>query len=135
MHLSGNCASHADAVFHTYAEGQSRGHPRILSEHWQPRIVGELNGQHVKVVKLQGEFVWHHHETEDELFLVLKGTMIMQLRDSEVVLREGEFFIVPRGVEHRPVAEEEAHILLFEPAGTLNTGNLRNERTFVAVPA
>jgi len=106
-----------------------------FSEHWQPRIVGELNGQHVKVVKLQGEFVWHHHETEDELFLVLKGTLTMQLRDGDVVLREGEFFIVPRGVEHRPVAEEEAHILLFEPAGTLNTGNLHNERTFVAVPA
>src|SRR5688500_2964381 len=106
-----------------------------FSEHWQPRIVGELNGQHVKVVKLQGAFVWHHHETEDELFLVLKGTMTMRLRDGEVVLREGEFFIVPRGVEHRPVAEDEAHILLFEPAGTLNTGNLQNERTFVAVPA
>ena len=106
-----------------------------FSEHWQPRIVGELNGQHVKVVKLQGEFVWHHHESEAELFLVLKGTMTIQLRDRDVVLREGEFFIVPRGVEHRPVAEEEAHILLFEPAGTLNTGNLHNERTFEAVPA
>ena len=106
-----------------------------FSEHWQPRIVGELNGQHVKVVKLKGEFVWHHHESEDELFLVLKGTMTMQLRDGDVMLREGEFFIVPHGVEHRPVAEEEAHILLFEPAGTLNTGNVQNERTFVAVPA
>ncbi len=106
-----------------------------FSEPWQPRIVGELNGQHVKVVKLQGEFVWHHHDAEDELFLVLKGSMTMQLRDGDVVLREGEFFIVPRGVEHRPVAHEEAHILLFEPAGTLNTGNVRNERTFEAVPA
>jgi mannose-6-phosphate isomerase-like protein (cupin superfamily) len=106
-----------------------------FAEHWQPRIVGELNGQHVKVVKLQGEFVWHHHEHEDELFLVLKGSMTMQLRDGDVVLREGEFFIVPRGVEHRPAAEEEVHILLFEPAGTLNTGNVTNERTFVAVPA
>lgn len=106
-----------------------------FSEPWQPRIVGELNGQHVKVVKLQGEFVWHHHEAEDELFLVLKGLLTMQLRDGDVVLREGELFIVPRGVEHRPVAHEEAHILLFEPAGTLNTGNVRNERTFEAVPA
>ena len=106
-----------------------------FSEHWQPRIVGELNGQHVKVVKLQGEFVWHHHDSEDELFLVLKGAMTMQLRDGDVVLREGEVFIVPRGVEHRPVADEEAQILLFEPAGTLNTGNVTNERTFVAVPA
>ena len=106
-----------------------------FAEHWQPRIVGELNGQHVKVVKLQGEFVWHHHAHEDELFLVLKGSMTMQLRDGDVVLREGEFFIVPRGVEHRPVADEEAQILLFEPAGTLNTGNVTNERTFVAVPA
>ena len=106
-----------------------------FAEHWQPRIVGELNGQHVKVVKLQGEFVWHHHEHEDELFLVLKGSMTMQLRDGDIVLREGEFFIVPRGVEHRPVADEEAQILLFEPAGTLNTGNVTNERTFVAVPA
>lgn len=106
-----------------------------FSEPWQPRIVGELNGQHVKVVKLLGEFVWHHHDAEDELFLVLKGTLTMQLRDGDVVLREGEFFIVPRGVEHRPVADEETHILLFEPAGTLNTGNVRNERTFEAVPA
>jgi len=106
-----------------------------FSEPWQPRIVGELNGQHVKVVKLRGEFVWYHHESEDELFLVLKGTLTMQLRDGDVVLREGEFFIVPRGVEHRPVADGEAHVLLFEPAGTLNTGNVQNERTFEAVQA
>ena len=106
-----------------------------FAEHWQPRIVGELNGQHVKVVKLQGEFVWHHHENEDEMFLVLKGTLTIQLRDRDVFLREGEFFIVPRGVEHRPVADDEAHILLFEPATTLNTGNLRNERTYEATRA
>ena len=104
-----------------------------FTEHWQPRIVGELNGQHVKVVKLLGEFVWHHHEHEDELFLVLDGTLVMQFRDGEVVLREGEMIVVPRGVEHRPVAEGETHILLFEPAGTLNTGNVLSERTFVAV--
>lgn len=100
-----------------------------FSEHWSPRIVGELNGQHVKVAKLKGEFVWHHHEHEDELFLVLHGTLLMRLRDREVTLAEGEFFIVPRGVEHQPVAPEEVHVLLFEPASTLNTGNLRNERT------
>lgn len=106
-----------------------------FAEQWQPRIVGELNGQHVKVVKLQGEFVWHHHENEDELFLVLKGSMTIQLRERDILLREGEFFIVPRGVEHRPVADGEAHVLLFEPASTLNTGNLRNERTYEATPA
>lgn len=103
-----------------------------FGEHWQPRIVGELNGQHVKVVKLQGEFTWHHHEDEDELFLVLKGAMTMKLRDGEVQLAEGEFFIVRRGVEHCPFAAEEAHVLLFEPASTLNTGNVRNERTYEA---
>ena len=106
-----------------------------FAEHWQPRIVGELNGQHVKVVKLQGEFVWHHHDHEDELFLVIKGSMSIQLRDRDILLREGEFFIVPRGVEHRPVADGEAHVLLFEPASTLNTGNVRNERTYEATPA
>jgi mannose-6-phosphate isomerase-like protein (cupin superfamily) len=106
-----------------------------FTEQWQPRIVGELNGQHVKVVKLQGEFVWHHHEQEDELFLVVKGTMTIQLRDRDIHLGEGEFFIVPRGVEHRPVASDEAHVMLFEPASTLNTGNLRNERTYEATPA
>jgi mannose-6-phosphate isomerase-like protein (cupin superfamily) len=100
-----------------------------FQEHWSPRIVGELNGQHVKLVKFTGEFVWHHHEHEDELFLVVKGRFRMEFRDRQVWLEEGELLIVPRGVEHRPVAEEEAHVLLFEPASTLNTGNLRNERT------
>ena len=103
-----------------------------FSEHWQPRIVGALNGQEVKVAKLQGEFVWHHHENEDELFLVLRGAITLELRDRSVRLEEGELFIVPRGVEHRPVAEKEAHILLFEPAATLNTGNVRNERSYEA---
>ena len=102
-----------------------------FAEHWQPRIVGELNGQHVKVVKLQGEFVWHHHEHEDEMFLVLRGAIVIELRDRNIRLDEGEFFIVPRGVEHRPVAENEAHVMLFEPASTVNTGELRNERTYV----
>jgi mannose-6-phosphate isomerase-like protein (cupin superfamily) len=101
----------------------------LFSEHWSPRIVSELNGQHVKIVKLRGEFVWHHHEAEDELFLVLKGRLRMQFQDREVLLGEGELLVVPRGVEHRPVADEEVHVLLFEPASTLNTGNVRNERT------
>ncbi len=103
-----------------------------IPEFWTPRIVGELNGQHVKLAKLAGEFIWHHHETEDELFLVLKGRLLMRLRDQDVVIGEGEFFIVPRGVEHLPVAEGETHVLLFEPAGTLNTGNVVNERTVAA---
>jgi mannose-6-phosphate isomerase-like protein (cupin superfamily) len=101
----------------------------LFSEHWSPRIVGELNGQHVKLAKLEGEFVWHHHEREDELFFVVKGSLTMRLREGDIVLNEGEFLIVPRGVEHQPVAEEEVHILLFEPASTLNTGNVRNELT------
>jgi mannose-6-phosphate isomerase-like protein (cupin superfamily) len=100
-----------------------------FTDHWGPKIVGELNGQQVKLVKFQGEFVWHHHADEDELFLVVKGRFRMEFRDQQIGLEEGEFLIVPRGVEHRPVAEEEAHILLFEPASTLNTGNVRNERT------
>ena len=99
-----------------------------FDEHWSLKIAGELNGQHVKLVKLLGEFVWHHHE-EDELFLVFKGRFRMEFRDRDVWVEEGEFIVVPRGVEHRPVAEEEAHVLLFEPASTLNTGNVRNERT------
>jgi mannose-6-phosphate isomerase-like protein (cupin superfamily) len=101
----------------------------LFSEHWSPRVVGELNGQHVKLAKLEGEFVWHHHESEDELFLVLRGTLAIHLRDRVVTLNEGEFFIVPKGVEHKPVAESEAHILLLKPVSTLNTGNVRNERT------
>jgi mannose-6-phosphate isomerase-like protein (cupin superfamily) len=100
-----------------------------ISECWKPRIAGELNGQMVKLGKFQGEFVWHHHEHEDELFLVVKGRFRMELRDRHIWLEEGEFLVVPRGVEHRPVADEEAWVLLFEPASTLNTGNVRNERT------
>ena len=100
-----------------------------FNDHWNPRIIGELNGQHVKAVKLKGEFVWHHHDNEDELFLVIKGQLKMEFREKTVLINEGEFLIVPRKVEHRPVADEEVHILLFEPAGTLNTGNVENERT------
>lgn len=105
-----------------------------FSAHWSPRIVAELNGQHVKLVKLLGEFVWHHHDAEDELFLVHRGRLRMEFRDRVVELGAGEMIVVPRGVEHRPVAPEEVEIILFEPAGTLNTGNLINERT-VAEPA
>lgn len=105
----------------------------LIREHWSPRIVGELNGQHVKLAKLLGEFVWHHHAEADELFLVLDGVLRIQFRSHEVVLAPGQFVIVPRGVEHRPVADEEVHVLLFEPAGTLNTGNVQDERT-VASP-
>ncbi|HEV2150008.1 MAG TPA: cupin domain-containing protein [Longimicrobiaceae bacterium] len=101
----------------------------LFSEHWSPKVVAELNGQQVKLAKLLGEFDWHHHEHEDELFLVVRGRLTIRLRDREVVLDEGELLVVPAGVEHQPVAEEEAHVLLFEPASTLNTGNLRNERT------
>ena len=93
----------------------------LFSDHWKPKIVGDLNGQQVKLVKFAGAFVWHHHDTEDELFLVVEGRFRMEFRDRSVWLEKGEFLIVPRGVEHRPVAEEEVHVLLFEPASTLNT--------------
>lgn len=101
----------------------------LFQDYWNPRVVGELNDQHVKVVKLRGEFVWHHHDHEDEMFVVIKGLLKMEFRDKTVEIKEGEFIIVPRGVEHRPVADEEAHVLLFEPASTLNTGNVTEERT------
>jgi len=94
-----------------------------------PRVIGEINDCQVKAVKLKGEFLWHHHENEDELFLVVQGTLRMKFRDREAVVREGEFVIVPRGVEHCPVADEEVHIVLIEPRTTLNTGNIQNERT------
>ena len=102
---------------------------RLFDDLWSPKIVGELNGQFVKLAKLKGEFVWHHHDDEDELFWVVKGRLRMLLKDREIVLEEGEFFIVPRGVEHKPVADEEVHLLLFEPKSTLNTGDQKNERT------
>ncbi|MGV3539776.1 MAG: cupin domain-containing protein [Rufibacter sp.] len=100
-----------------------------FSDHWNPRVAGELNGQQVKLAKFKGAFVWHHYEHEDELFLVVKGQFKMEFRDKTVELKEGEFLIVPRGVEHRPVAEEEVSVLLFEPASTLNTGNTTNDFT------
>lgn len=101
----------------------------LFDEHWQPKIAGEVNDAYVKLVKFKGDFVWHHHDTEDELFLVIKGSMTMKLRDGDVRLEEGEFIIIPHGVEHMPVADEEAHVLLLEPKSTLNTGNLQNART------
>ena len=104
----------------------------LFHDHWNPRIAGELNGQHVKLVKFQGEFVWHQHEHEDELFLVVHGSFRMEFRDRIVELREGELLVVPRGVEHRPVAEQEVSVLLFEPATTVNTGTAGGERTVAA---
>ena len=101
----------------------------VFADYWNPRIIGELNGQQVKAVKLKGEFVWHHHDHEDELFLVIKGKLRMEFRDKIVEVNEGEFIIVPHSVEHKPVADEEVQLLLFEPASTLNTGNVQNEKT------
>ena len=101
----------------------------LFTDYYNPRIVGELNNQQVKLAKLKGEFIWHKHDVEDELFLVIKGRLKMELRDKTIEINEGEFIIVPHGVEHRPVADEEVHILLFEPASTLNTGNEQNELT------
>ena len=101
----------------------------LFTDHFNPKVVGELNGQQVKLVKFKGEFVWHHHDHEDELFYVVKGSFDMQLRDKNITVNAGEFLIMPKGVEHRPVAKEEVEIMLFEPATTLNTGNIVNEKT------
>jgi mannose-6-phosphate isomerase-like protein (cupin superfamily) len=101
----------------------------LFKEHWEPKIVGELNGQMIKLVKFKGPFVWHHHDHEDELFYVVKGSFDMQFEDTTVTISQGEFIIVPRGVEHRPNAKEECDVMLFEPASTLNTGNVEDERT------
>jgi mannose-6-phosphate isomerase-like protein (cupin superfamily) len=101
----------------------------LFNEYWVPYIVGELNDSYVKVDKLKGEFVWHKHESEDELFLVKKGKLLIKLRNKDVWLDEGEFIIIPKGVEHKPVAEQEVHVVLIEPKSTLNTGDVRNEKT------
>lgn len=101
----------------------------LINKHWNPKIVGELNGQHIKLAKLKGEFVWHSHENEDEFFMVIKGHLTLKLRDRVIELGEGEFYIVPKGVEHLPIANEEAHVMMFEPMGTINTGNLDSART------
>src|SRR5205814_3249296 len=101
----------------------------LFDDYWSPKIAGELNDSYVKLVKLKGEFVWHHHDAEDELFLVVKGRLLLRLRDRDVWVNEGEFAVVPKGVEHLPVARDEVHVVLIEPKSTLNTGNVRNERT------
>ncbi|MCF8450909.1 MAG: cupin domain-containing protein [Taibaiella sp.] len=101
----------------------------LFADHWNPRIVAELNGQHVKLAKFKGEFVWHKHDDEDELFYVLEGSFCMQFRDKNVALNKGDMLVVPRGVEHRPVAKEEVSVMLFEPAATVNTGNAGGELT------
>ena len=106
----------------------------MINDHWHPHIVGELNGQHVKLVKFKGPFTWHHHDHEDELFYVLKGSFTMEMNDKHIVLNSGDFLIVPKGVKHRPNADEEVWVLLFEPAGTLNTGNTKNDFTKNELP-
>ena len=101
----------------------------LNNDFWAPRIIGELNGQYVKVVKFKGHYDWHHHENEDEMFLVVKGSFRLELRDRSIELHEGEFIIVPQGIDHKPVAEDEVHVMLFEPASTLNTGNVKTDKT------
>lgn len=104
-----------------------------INDYWNPRISGELNDSYIKMVKIKGEFIWHHHDDEDEMFFVCKGKLVIRFRDSEVALNEGEFIVIPKRVEHQPIAEEEVHLLLIEPKTTLNTGNVINERT-VSIP-
>jgi mannose-6-phosphate isomerase-like protein (cupin superfamily) len=101
----------------------------LIKKHWDPKIAGELNGQHIKLVKFKGDFVWHRHDNEDEMFYVIKGNFTMKLRDGDIELSENEFIIIPKGVEHCPSAKEEVSVLLFEPAGTLNTGNVSGKLT------
>ena len=101
----------------------------LIQDYWSPKIAGEINDSYVKLVKFKGEFVWHHHDTEDELFLVVKGKLLIKLRDRDIWLQEGEFVIIPKGIDHLPIADEEAHVILLEPKTTLNTGNTQNERT------
>ncbi|MCM3025862.1 cupin domain-containing protein [Bacillus safensis] len=104
-----------------------------INDYWNPRISGELNDSYIKMVKIKGEFIWHHHDDEDEMFFVCKGKLVIRFRDSEITLNEGEFIVIPKGIEHQPIAEEEVHLLLIEPKTTLNTGNVINERT-VSIP-
>ncbi len=105
----------------------------LFDEYWEPKIAGELNNQYIKIAKLKGEFVWHHHEIEDEFFMVIKGHLTIKLKDIDIHLDEGEFCIIPRGVEHMPVAEEEVHVMMFEPVGTVNTGSAESDRTVSAI--
>lgn len=104
---------------------------RLFNDYWSPKIAGEINESYVKLVKLKGEFIWHQHEAQDELFLVIQGRLLIKLRDRDLWLNAGEFVVIPRGVEHLPVAEEEVSVMLFEPKSTLNTGNVQNERTLI----
>jgi mannose-6-phosphate isomerase-like protein (cupin superfamily) len=123
--MSGNCikkGKRVDAV-------NLRDKFNLFDEFWSPRIAGELNDSYVKLAKLRGEFIWHHHDDEDELFLVVKGRLLIKLRDWDIWLEEGEFVIIPKGVEHKPVAEEEVHVVLIEPKSTVNTGDVESERT------
>jgi mannose-6-phosphate isomerase-like protein (cupin superfamily) len=106
----------------------------LFEDYWSPKIVGELNDSYVKLAKLKGEFIWHHHEHEDELFLVVKGRLLIKFRERDIWLEEGEFLIVPRGVEHLPIADKEVQVLLLEPKSTVNTGNVQNDRTVAANP-
>jgi mannose-6-phosphate isomerase-like protein (cupin superfamily) len=101
----------------------------LFTEHWTPKIIGELNGQYVKLAKLKGDFIWHKHDDEDELFMILKGSLVMELRDERIVLNAGDVFIVPKGVDHKPIAEEEAHVMLFEPVSTAHTGDVESDMT------
>ncbi len=101
----------------------------FFTEYWSPKIVGELNDSYIKLAKLKGQFVWHHHKDEDELFFVVKGKLLIKFKDKDVLVEEGEFIVIPKGVEHLPVADEEVHVMLIEPKTTLNTGNVVNERT------
>ncbi len=104
----------------------------LFSEHWSPKIIAELNGQHVKLAKFRGEFIWHKHDREDELFLVINGRFRMEFRDKQIWIEQGECIVVPKGVEHRPVAEEEVHVMLFEPVSTVNTGNILDNKTIMS---
>jgi mannose-6-phosphate isomerase-like protein (cupin superfamily) len=101
----------------------------LIDEHWSPKLLGELNNQAVKIAKLKGEFIWHHHENEDEMFFVIEGSMIIKLKDKDIVLNKNEFFIIPKGVEHKPVAEDEVLVMMFEPMSTINTGNIESDIT------
>ena len=105
----------------------------LFANYWEPKIVGELNEQYVKIAKLKGEFVWHQHEHEDELFMVIKGNLTIKLRGKDICLNEGELFIIPKGTEHMPVADKEVHVLMFEPKGTINTGNIKSEKTIESI--
>ena len=105
----------------------------LVANYWEPKIVGELNEQYVKIAKLKGKFVWHKHENEDELFMVIKGNLTIKLREQDINLDEGEFFIIPKGIEHIPVAEKEVHVLMFEPKSTINTGNIQSEKTIECI--